>query len=202
MKSFNIRTSEWIGIYVFRRLKFMKSIVISQAIVFLFVALWHGLEFGYFAVFGLLSFSMLFDRFFFPYFEKTKIFTFYLAKNQGFELCRKVIGTACRLFCLPFIPMGFQVTEVTNDDWLKLREFRNATRGFRFCDTSIFRYIQWTHLFESELVLGYNGFWLDTYWFLSSPWLQRKYLYMEPLISKIATEIHTNYIKIMINSIT
>ena len=111
MKSFNIKTSEWIGIYVFRRLKFRKSIVISQAMVFLFVALWHGLEFGYFAVFGLLSFSMLFDRFFFPYFEKTKIFTFYLAKNQGFELCRKVIGTACRLFCLPFIPMGFQVTD-------------------------------------------------------------------------------------------
>ena len=112
MKSFNIKTSEWIGIYVFRRLKFMKSIVISQAMVFLFVALWHGLEFGYFAVFGLLSFSMLFDRFFFPYFEKTKIFTFYLAKNQGFDLCRKVIGTACRLFCLPFIPMGFQVTDM------------------------------------------------------------------------------------------
>ena len=110
MKSFNIKTSEWLGLYIFRRIKFLRSVIISQFIVFIFVALWHGLEFGYFAAFGLLSFSMVFDRLFFSYVQNTHIFSFCLREYSIFRLALKLIGSICRLFCMPFIPMGFQVT--------------------------------------------------------------------------------------------
>ena len=109
MKSFNIKTGEWLGLYVFRRLKFMRSIIISQVIVCIFVALWHGIEFGYFAVFGLLSFSMIYDRFFFAYVKNTKVFSLCFKEYTVFRITLKVIGNFCRFFCMPFIPLGFQV---------------------------------------------------------------------------------------------
>ena len=109
MKAFNIKTSEWLGTYIFRRLRFMKSILISQLAVFIFVALWHGIDFGYFAVFGLLSFSMVFDRFFFSYVKSTKVYNFCIVEYRVFRVSLKVLGSICRLFCMPFIPMGFQV---------------------------------------------------------------------------------------------
>ena len=109
MKAFNIKTGEWLGLYVFRRLKFMRSIIISQVIVFIFVALWHGIEFGYFAVFGLLSFSMIYDRFFFSYVKNTTVVSVYFREYKVFRIFLKVIGNLCRFFCMPFIPFGFQV---------------------------------------------------------------------------------------------
>ena len=109
MKAFNIKTGEWLGLYVFRRLKCLKSIIVSQVMVFLFVALWHGLEFGYFAVFGLLSFSMIYDRFFFSYVQGTQVFSICVREYKMFRICLKIIGNLCRFFCMPFIPLGFQV---------------------------------------------------------------------------------------------
>ena len=115
MKAFNIKTSEWISLYIFRRLKFARNVVLSQAAVCLFVALWHGIEFGYFAVFGLLSFSMIFDRFFFSYVNSTTIFQFCYKEYRIFRIVLKFIGSLCRLFCMPFIPMGFQVININTD---------------------------------------------------------------------------------------
>ena len=109
MRSFNVKTSEWLSLYVFRRLKFARNVIVSQAAVCLFVALWHGIEFGYFAVFGLLSFSMVFDRFFFSYVKSTNVFQHFFTEYRIFRLVIKLFGNLCRLFCLPFIPMGFQV---------------------------------------------------------------------------------------------
>ena len=112
MRSFNVRTSEWLSLYVFRRLKFARNVIVSQAAVCLFVALWHGIEFGYFAVFGLLSFSMVFDRFFFSYVKSTNVFQHFFTEYRIFRHVIKLFGNLCRLFCLPFIPMGFQVENV------------------------------------------------------------------------------------------
>ena len=109
MKSFNMKTSEWLSLYVFRRLRSLNNIFISQATVFIFVALWHGLQFGYFAAFGLLSFSMLFDRLFFPYVRNAQVISFLYEKYYLFRLAVKSLGSMCRLFCLPFVPLGFQV---------------------------------------------------------------------------------------------
>ena len=109
MKAFNIKTGEWLSLYVFRRLKFARNVILSQAAVCVFVALWHGIEFGYFAVFGLLSFSMIFDRFFFAYAKRTKVIEYCVKEYPIFRLIIMIIGNICRLYCLPFIPMGFQV---------------------------------------------------------------------------------------------
>ena len=109
MKAFNIKTGEWLSLYIFRRLKFARNVILSQAAVCVFVALWHGIEFGYFAVFGLLSFSMIFDRFFFAYAKRTKLFQYCVKEYAIFRLILTITGNICRLFCLPFIPMGFQV---------------------------------------------------------------------------------------------
>ena len=109
MKSFNMKTSEWLSLYIFRRLRSLNNIFMSQLTVFVFVALWHGLQFGYFAAFGLLSFSMLFDRLFFPYVRNAEVINFLYQKYRFFRLAVKAFGTMCRLFCLPFVPLGFQV---------------------------------------------------------------------------------------------
>merc|ERR1712136_85392 len=114
MKAFNIKTGEWLSLYVFPRLKFARSVILSQAAVCVFVALWHGIEFGYFAVFGLLSFSMIFDRFFFAYAKRTKLFQYCVKEYAIFRLILTITGNICRLFCLPFIPMGFQVHSMTD----------------------------------------------------------------------------------------
>ncbi|XP_012879036.1 PREDICTED: lysophospholipid acyltransferase 5 [Dipodomys ordii] len=45
--SFNINTNAWVARYFFKRLKFLGSKELSQALSLLFLALWHGLHSGY-----------------------------------------------------------------------------------------------------------------------------------------------------------
>jgi len=47
---------------VFKRLKFLGSRELSQALTLFYLALWHGLYSGYFMNFGLEFFIMVFEK--------------------------------------------------------------------------------------------------------------------------------------------
>ena len=61
-KAFNIKTGDWLGYYVFKRLRFFNNIHISQLITMIFVAAWHGLCSGYFVSFGIQGLNLTFER--------------------------------------------------------------------------------------------------------------------------------------------
>ena len=61
-KAFNMKTGEWLGYYVFKRLRFFNNIHISQLITMIFVAAWHGLCSGYFVSFGIQGLNLTFER--------------------------------------------------------------------------------------------------------------------------------------------
>uniref|UniRef100_UPI00358EF7CF lysophospholipid acyltransferase 5 isoform X2 n=1 Tax=Myxine glutinosa TaxID=7769 RepID=UPI00358EF7CF len=51
--SFNTNTNSWAARYVFKRLRFLGSKLVSQAVTLMFLAVWHGLHSGYFVCFSL-----------------------------------------------------------------------------------------------------------------------------------------------------
>lgn len=51
IKSFNINTNQWVGHYVFKRLKFLGNRNLSQLGALMFLAVWHGYHSGYFLTF-------------------------------------------------------------------------------------------------------------------------------------------------------
>ena len=61
-KAFNIKTGDWLGYYVFKRLRFFNNIHLSQVITMLFVASWHGICSGYFVSFGIQGLNLTFER--------------------------------------------------------------------------------------------------------------------------------------------
>lgn len=46
IKSFNIQTNNWTAKYIYKRLKFMNSKVLSHLTSLMFLALWHGHKSG------------------------------------------------------------------------------------------------------------------------------------------------------------
>ncbi|UYV68587.1 LPCAT3 [Cordylochernes scorpioides] len=51
IRSFNINTNQWVSQYVFKRLKFLGSKLMSQFLSLIFLAMWHGLHTGYYICF-------------------------------------------------------------------------------------------------------------------------------------------------------
>lgn len=49
--SFNINTNQWLGQYVYKRLKFLNNRTISYAAALGFLAVWHGFHSGYYMAF-------------------------------------------------------------------------------------------------------------------------------------------------------
>lgn len=49
IKSFNIQTNTWTAKYIYKRLKFLKSKVLSHLCSLLFLAIWHGHKSGSFS---------------------------------------------------------------------------------------------------------------------------------------------------------
>lgn len=60
--SFNRNVNHWVGEYVFKRLKFLNNIYISQGATLLFLAVWHGLHSGYYMAFLMEFFVINFDK--------------------------------------------------------------------------------------------------------------------------------------------
>jgi lysophospholipid acyltransferase 5 len=53
IKSFNLKTNDFAFKYIYKRLKFLGNRTVSQALTLTFLAVWHGLETGYFVTFML-----------------------------------------------------------------------------------------------------------------------------------------------------
>ena len=59
--NFNINTNAWMKIYVMKRLRFLGNKELSQLGALLFLALWHGMYFGYFAAFIMEFLDMMIE---------------------------------------------------------------------------------------------------------------------------------------------
>lgn len=68
IKSINIQTNKWAADYIFKRLKFLKSKLLSFAVTAVFLAVWHGFHSGYYLTFALeflvINFEKEFERVF------------------------------------------------------------------------------------------------------------------------------------------
>ncbi|XP_030370390.1 lysophospholipid acyltransferase 5 [Scaptodrosophila lebanonensis] len=51
VRSFNVNTNQWVGHYVYKRLKFLNNRTISYAAALGFLAVWHGYHSGYYMAF-------------------------------------------------------------------------------------------------------------------------------------------------------
>ena len=51
IRSFNITTNQWSGKYIFKRLKFLRSKLLSHLATLIYLALWHGWKSGYYVTF-------------------------------------------------------------------------------------------------------------------------------------------------------
>merc|ERR1712141_583773 len=64
--SFNINTNAWVMSYVYKRLRFLNSKILSQLGALGFLALWHGWHPGYYICFFNEFLVMQFEKSFFP----------------------------------------------------------------------------------------------------------------------------------------
>lgn len=62
IKSYNITTNRFSFKYIYRRLKFLGNAYLSQVITILFLAVWHGLESGYFVAFSNEFLQIYFEK--------------------------------------------------------------------------------------------------------------------------------------------
>lgn len=51
VQSFNVNTNQWVGQYIFKRLKFLNNRNISYSAALIFLAVWHGFHSGYYMAF-------------------------------------------------------------------------------------------------------------------------------------------------------
>ena len=108
-KAFNIKTGEWLSYYVFKRLRFMNNIYLSQAITMIFVASWHGLASGYFVSFGIQGLNLTFERYFFAQLEGSllvKALTHKLKSSTVTHICYQIFKWGHKLLYTPVILLG------------------------------------------------------------------------------------------------
>lgn len=53
IQAFNVNTNQWMAKYIYKRLRFLGSKILSQLITLFYLALWHGLQSGYYMCFFL-----------------------------------------------------------------------------------------------------------------------------------------------------
>ncbi|WAR13834.1 MBOA5-like protein [Mya arenaria] len=58
ISGFNVNTNNWMARYIFKRLRFLGNVQISQVVTLLYLAVWHGLHSGYYMNF-FLEFIMI-----------------------------------------------------------------------------------------------------------------------------------------------
>ena len=60
--SFNTNTNHWCAEYIYKRLKFLGSRIMSQVMTLLFLAVWHGFHSGYYLCFFMEFIIMYFEK--------------------------------------------------------------------------------------------------------------------------------------------
>lgn len=60
--SFNINTNQWVGQYIYKRLKFLGNRNLSQFLALMFLAVWHGFHSGYYVCFFMEFIVMFFEK--------------------------------------------------------------------------------------------------------------------------------------------
>ncbi|KAH9513449.1 Lysophosphatidylcholine acyltransferase 3, partial [Bulinus truncatus] len=53
IQAFNVNTNQWMSLYIYKRLRFLGSKMLSQFITLFYLALWHGVQSGYYMCFFL-----------------------------------------------------------------------------------------------------------------------------------------------------
>ncbi|XP_076472719.1 lysophospholipid acyltransferase 5-like [Babylonia areolata] len=62
IQSFNCNTNLWMAKYIFKRLRFLGNKMVSQCVTLLYLAVWHGLDTGYYVCFFLEFVYMFCER--------------------------------------------------------------------------------------------------------------------------------------------
>ncbi|CAO3600782.1 unnamed protein product [Absidia cylindrospora] len=109
--SFNINTNMWTKYYVFKRLKFMGSKLISQGASLLFLAVWHGFHLNYFITFACEFFytqceSVLRRRL-------TPVVGPLIAKNHLYALIAKGLAWVLCSMTLNYAVVGFDLLQLS-----------------------------------------------------------------------------------------
>lgn len=111
IESFNITTNQWALNYIYKRLRFLNSKLISSAAVLLFLSIWHGFHPGYFLTFLGCELPL-------ASLEKRVIETFkpHLPPWEHLGLPQKVIfcgiGMCWKHFALPYGLLPFVLLEL------------------------------------------------------------------------------------------
>lgn len=104
--SFNINTNHWVAQYIYKRLKFFGSRLISQGVSLLFLAIWHGFHSGYYICFAFEFIVMYMEKDLKPLIERnTAVFTFlhqYPVNNFVYLLLRLYTFVFMGWCLLPF----------------------------------------------------------------------------------------------------
>ena len=114
-KAFNITTGNWLSYYVFKRLRFMNSVLFSQTSTMLFCALWHGLASGYFVSFGIQGLNLTFERYFFSQLDKCLFVQKLKEKYKNSTLvnfCYQIFIWAHKLLYTPVVLLGMHTFTV------------------------------------------------------------------------------------------
>ncbi|KAK0061464.1 lysophospholipid acyltransferase 5 [Biomphalaria pfeifferi] len=51
IQAFNVNTNQWMAVYIYKRLRFLGNKMLSQFITLFYLALWHGVQSGYYMCF-------------------------------------------------------------------------------------------------------------------------------------------------------
>jgi len=103
--AFNINTNDWCMNYVYKRLKFFNSRIVSQCVTLVFLALWHGWHSGYYLTFFNEFIVISFERDFSSTWRKsTKVAGW--KDHPAYHTIVTIIGWSYVLFFLPhcFLP--------------------------------------------------------------------------------------------------
>ena len=102
IKSYNISTNTFAFKYIYRRLKFLGNVYLSQIITLTFLSIWHGFESGYHMAFFIEFLLSFFEKNCFPFLEKCR--QQYSFNGYGSNLIIWIIG---RLYTFYFLGYGF-----------------------------------------------------------------------------------------------
>jgi len=107
IESFNVNTNHWVAVYVFKRLKFLGNKLVSQAVTLLFLAVWHGLHFGYYLTFLNEFMTVLVEREFLGVWAKAPAVATW-RRHPAFARVTSALGWAWVWLTLPhcFIPFS------------------------------------------------------------------------------------------------
>lgn len=143
IKSYNVTTNRFSFKYIYRRLKFLGNAYLSQAITILFLAVWHGLESGYFVAFSNEFLQVYFEKQVSRWWSQSNAQRYLKSKHSA--LLTWLVGKLLVLYLLgyAFIPFMFLYIELW---WPILRSmyfYGHISLGLFFVLSLIFPMKKW-----------------------------------------------------------